>query len=68
MKIRLLHIDECPNWEDTGVHLRTALESAGALEETIDVILAHTTEEGAQYPFAGSPTTEQLTQVLRKHV
>ncbi len=56
MKIQLLHIDECPNWKDTEAHLRTALDSVGAPEETIDVILVSTAEEAAKYPFAGSPT------------
>ncbi len=56
MKVQLLHIDECPNWEETGVRLRTALDSVGRTDDTIDYVLLQTPEEAAKYPFAGSPT------------
>ena len=56
MKVELLHIDECPNWEQTGSRLRTALDSVGRTDDAINYILLRTTDEAAKYPFAGSPT------------
>lgn len=56
MKVELLHIDECPNWEETGVRLRTALDAVGKSNVEIDYLLLTTPEEAVQHPFAGSPT------------
>ena len=56
MKVELLHIDECPNWEETGARLRTALDAVGKSDVEIDYLLLTTPEEAALHPFAGSPT------------
>lgn len=56
MNIQVLHIDECPNWEEAGVHLRSALNAVGQPDVAIDYILIATPEEAAGYAFAGSPT------------
>lgn len=56
MKVELLHIVECPNWEETGARLRAALDAVGKSEVEIDYLLLTTPEEAARHPFAGSPT------------
>ena len=56
MKVELLHIDECPNWAETGARLRTALDAVGKSDVDIDYLLLTTREETARHPFAGSPT------------
>ncbi len=56
MKVELLHIVECPNWEETGVRLRAALDAVGQSTVDIDYELLQTPEEAARRPFAGSPT------------
>lgn len=56
MNVQLLHIDECPNWEATGVQLRNALDAVGKPDVDIETILLTTPEEAARYAFAGSPT------------
>ena len=56
MKIEILHIDECANWEEAGRRAQTALAAAGGLEATIEYRLLSTPEDAAQVPFAGSPT------------
>ena len=56
MNVKLLHIDECPNWEETGVLLRNALDAVGKSDAPIETILLTTPEQAAQYAFAGSPT------------
>lgn len=56
MNIEVLHIDECPNWEEAGVQLRSALDAVGHPDVPIDYILLTTPEEASNYAFAGSPT------------
>ncbi len=56
MNVQLLHIDECPNWEETGVLLRNALDAVGRPDLAIDTVLLTTPEEAGRYAFAGSPT------------
>lgn len=56
MKVELLHIVECPNWEEAGVRLRTALDAMGQSAVDIDYELLQTPDEAARRPFAGSPT------------
>ena len=56
MKVELLHIDECPNWEHTGVQLRAALDAVGKHDVRIDYKLLRTPDDAARYSFAGSPT------------
>ena len=68
MNVQLLHIDECPNWEETGVRLRNTLDALGMPDVNIEYILLNTPEEADRYAFAGSPTTEQLTQALRERL
>ena len=56
MNITLLHIEECPSWEEAGERLERALAATGHGDERVDVVLLNTPEEAGQYPFAGSPT------------
>lgn len=65
MNITLLHIEECPNWEQTGLQLRAALGATEQGDDQVEFVLLKTPEEAEQYPFAGSPTQEQIVEALR---
>jgi len=56
MDVTLLHIEECPNWEETGERLKRALAATGHGDRPVDLVLLNTPEEAGRYPFAGSPT------------
>jgi hypothetical protein len=56
VKIEVLHIDACPNGEQTSVRVRAALSRLGETGTTVNLRLVHTSEEAAEVPFAGSPT------------
>lgn len=56
MKIEVLHIDECPNWEDAGKALTEVIEELGLTDLTPTFTLIRTPEDAAEHPFAGSPT------------
>ena len=45
MRIRLLHIDECPNWADAEVRLRAALNELGLSDTPVAVELLATPED-----------------------
>lgn len=56
MKIDVLHIEECPNWEQLGTILDGLLSGLGAVDMHPRFVLIRTREEAAAVPFAGSPT------------
>ena len=56
MKVEILHIDECPNWEEAGRRARIALDEVGMQDVDIRYRLLSTSEEAAAVWFAGSPT------------
>lgn len=56
MEFEVLHIDQCPNWEEAGGRLRTALNMTGHGDTVISFRLLRTPEDAAHVPFAGSPT------------
>ena len=56
MKVEILHINECPNWEEAGARLRFTLDESGRTDVQIDYRLLSTSEDAARVPFAGSPT------------
>jgi hypothetical protein len=56
MRVDLLHVDECPNWEETLRLLRSALDSTGHPEVLIGVQLIDSEESADRWSFAGSPT------------
>lgn len=56
MDVSILHIDDCPNWVETGTRLRTALDDLGASKTALNFTVLRTHEEAGRVPFAGSPT------------
>lgn len=56
MKVEILHIAECPNWQEAGTRARAALDALGKQNVSIDYLLVNTSEEAVLVPFAGSPT------------
>lgn len=56
MNIEVLHIDECPNWEDAGKLLSEVIDELGISETSTTFTLIRTPEEAAAHLFAGSPT------------
>jgi hypothetical protein len=56
MGFEVLHIDECPNWEEAGRRLRAALQSTGHGDDPIAFRLIRSSEDTAGTAFAGSPT------------
>lgn len=56
MKVEILHIDDCPNWEEAARRTRLALAEAGIQGAELDIRLLASPEDAAQVPFSGSPT------------
>jgi hypothetical protein len=56
MGFELLHIDDCPNWDEAGRRLQTALHSTGHGDEPIGFRLIRSSEDTSGTVFAGSPT------------
>ncbi len=56
MKIELLHIADCPNWEETLRLLRAALDATGHQDVRIGLEVLDSVDSAARRQFAGSPT------------
>ncbi|HEX4403074.1 MAG TPA: thioredoxin family protein [Galbitalea sp.] len=56
MGFEILHIGDCPNWEQAGELLREALTSTGHVNESIGFRLLQTSDDAVGTVFAGSPT------------
>ena len=56
MDIEILHIDDCPNWEEASTRLRAALDQSGESTVAIEHRLLRTSHDASHVPFAGSPT------------
>jgi hypothetical protein len=56
MKIEILHIADCPNWQEAGGRTQSALAQAGVQGAAIEYRLLSSPEDAAKVPFAGSPT------------
>lgn len=56
MRVEILHIADCSNWEEAGVRMRAALDETGMHDVGIDFHLLTTPVEAAAVAFAGSPT------------
>ena len=56
MDLEVLHIDDCPNWEQAGGRLRAALDSTGHSDESIGFRLIRSSDDTSGTVFAGSPT------------
>ena len=56
MKLEVLHIDDCPGWEQAGERLRDALVAVGIDDTVVIYRVLRTAEDAAGVDFAGSPT------------
>jgi hypothetical protein len=56
MRLEVLHIDDCPNWEEAARRLQVALTSTGHGDVEIGYRLLRTPADAAGTAFAGSPT------------
>ncbi|WP_136708043.1 hypothetical protein [Agromyces sp. H66] len=56
MKVQVLHIDECTNWEETRARMRQALDGIGFADVPVDCVLIRTERDAVRSGFAGSPT------------
>ena len=55
MKIELLHIDDCPNWQEVLGEIRDLLSEKG-LEDEVELIRVTSSREAERLQFPGSPT------------
>ncbi|MEO7015124.1 MAG: thioredoxin family protein [Leifsonia sp.] len=55
MRVEILHIDDCPNWQEAGRRTQEALIRTGHGEHVSYCLLA-TAEQASAAAFAGSPT------------
>jgi hypothetical protein len=56
MKVEILHIDDCTNWQEAGRRMTAALAMTGHGDVEVNYVLLSTAEDAARVPFAGSPT------------
>ena len=56
MKIDVLHIDNCPNWQDAGSMIVELIDELGITDVVPTFTLITSSEDAAKVPFAGSPT------------
>jgi hypothetical protein len=56
MKVEILHIDDCANWQEAGRRVTVALAMTGHDDVAVNYVLLSTVEDAARVPFAGSPT------------
>ncbi len=56
MKVEILHIADCPNWQDAGRRMQEALTATDHDHVAVAFRLLLTSEDAAGAPFAGSPT------------
>lgn len=52
----MVHIDDCPNWEEAGARTRQALDAVGLTDVPVEYVLVRTGREAMRTGFAGSPT------------
>lgn len=55
MRVEILRIEDCPNWEAAGTRVQAALTALGIVA-SIKYRQLQTPEDAAAVPFAGSPT------------
>jgi len=51
-----LHIDGCPNSDEAGQRVRSALDATGRREVVLNCMLIRTSDDAKRVPFAGSPS------------
>jgi hypothetical protein len=56
MELEILHIVDCPNWQQAGRRLRDALNATGHADESIGYRLLRWSDDAVGTAFAGSPT------------
>jgi hypothetical protein len=56
MELEVLHIEDCPNWQEAGARASHALSALGRSDIPVVYRLLTTTDEAASTAFAGSPT------------
>ncbi|MCU1582248.1 MAG: thioredoxin family protein [Microbacteriaceae bacterium] len=56
MNVEILHIDDCPNWQEAGGRMGAALALTGHPDAAVSYTLLSTAEDTATVLFAGSPT------------
>lgn len=56
MRVQVLHIEECPSWEEAGARARQALDGVGLADVAVEYVVIRTPNEAASTVFAGSPT------------
>ena len=56
MKVQVVHIEACPNWQEAGVRTRQALDALGLVETSVEYLQLRTEADVAAVAFAGSPT------------
>lgn len=56
MDVEVLHIDDCPNWQEAGRRTQAALAATGHAEQAVRYRLLSTSNDAAETTFAGSPT------------
>jgi hypothetical protein len=56
MTLEVLHIDDCPNWQDAGARASHALAALGRPDVIVEYRLVRTSADATLAGFAGSPT------------
>jgi hypothetical protein len=56
MRIDVLHIEDCPNWEAAGALIVEVANELGVADASPRFTLIRTAADAARVPFAGSPT------------
>ena len=56
MEVVILHIDECPNWEEAGARVRVAFDASGPTDTDLELTLLTSPKDAKAVVFAGSPT------------
>jgi hypothetical protein len=67
VELVVLHIADCPNWEEAGGRLRDALMATGHPDAVITYRLLRTTADADGTAFASSPTIEQLVEIFDRN-
>ncbi len=55
MKIQLLYMDDCPNWQETLQDIQSVIKQ-NALDAKVEMVKVNTPQEAEALAFPGSPT------------
>jgi hypothetical protein len=56
MRVEILHIDDCPNWQEAGSRVRAVLDETGHRDIEVRYRLLTSSSDAVGTAFAGSPT------------